>query len=180
MHDVAKNAGVAISTLYRYFPSKIYLFTAVQGQQVDWLDAQTSAPRPGQAPEDAVYDVLVSATRQLFLRPTLAQALLQAHNSAHAAKVHEAGRIDRTTRDLLLRALGVTEPTSEDRTAVWLLMQCWYGMLTTALNGRTSGADVEADLRVACRLLLAGRGSVRLDAELPAPEHPPAPGHVAG
>ena len=167
MHDIAKDAGVAIGTLYRYFPSKIYLFSAIQAEQVDRLDAQISPPRPGQAPEDAVYDVLVTATRRMFRRPTLAQALLQAQNSAHAAKVPEAGRSDRTTRDMLLRAMGITEPTAQDVTAVWLLMQCWYGLLTSALNGRTSLPDVEADLRVACRLLLAGRGSARADAEIP-------------
>jgi TetR/AcrR family transcriptional regulator, cholesterol catabolism regulator len=167
MHEVAKDAGVAIGTLYRYFPSKVYLFTAIQAEQVDRLDAQITPPQPGQSPVDAVYDVLVTATRGMFRRPTLAQALLQAQNSAHAAKVPEAGRTDRTTRDMLLRAMGITEPTAQDVTAVWLLMQCWYGLLTSALNGRTSLPDVEADLRVACRLLLAGRGSARADAEIP-------------
>jgi AcrR family transcriptional regulator len=180
MHEVAKDAGVAIGTLYRYFPSKIYLFTAVMAEQVDKLDSRTSPPRPGQAPEDAVYDVLVAATRQLFRRPTLAQALLQAQNSAHAAKVPEAGRTDRTTRDLLLRALGVSEPTAQDVTAVWLLTQCWYGLLTSALNGRASLSDAEADLRVACRLLLAGRGSARADAELPVTGKAPVATELAG
>lgn len=167
MHEVAKDAGVAIGTLYRYFPSKIYLFAAIQAEQVDQLDARIAPPRPGSDPVEAVYDVLVTATRGLFRRPTLAQALLQAQNSAHAAHVPEAGRTDRKTRDMLLRALGVTEPTAQDVTGVWLLLQCWYGLLTSALNGRTSLPDVEADLRVACRLLLAGRSSARADAELP-------------
>jgi AcrR family transcriptional regulator len=180
MHEVAKDAGVAIGTLYRYFPSKTYLFSAVMAEQIDLLDARTSPPRPGQAPEDAVYDVLITATRQLFHRPTLSQALLQAQNSAHAAKVPEAGRSDRTTRDLLLRALGVSEPTAQDVTAVWLLVQCWYGLLTSALNGRTSLPDVEADLRVACRLLLAGRGSARAEAELPVTGKAPVPADLAG
>lgn len=175
MHEVAKEAEVAIGTLYRYFPSKMYLFTAVLAQQLDRLDAQTSPPRPGQVPEDAVYDVLVSATRQLCRRPSLAQALLQAQNSAQAAKVPEARRADRTTRDLLLRALGVSEPTAQDITAVWLLVQCWYGLLTSALNGRTSLAEVEADLRVACRLLLAGRGSAPADGELSVTGKSPLP-----
>nr|WP_280138616.1 TetR family transcriptional regulator [Blastococcus sp. DSM 46786] len=180
MHDVAKEAGVAIGTLYRYFPSKTYLFSAVMAEQIDLLDARISPPRPGQAPEEAVYDVLVTATRQLFHRPTLAQALLQAQNSAHAARVPEAARSDRTTQNLLLRALGASEPTAQDITAVWLVMQCWYGLLTSALNGRTSLPDAEADLRVACRLLLAGRGSVRADAELPMTGNTPPAAELVG
>lgn len=180
MHEVAKNAGVAIGTLYRYFPSKIYLFTAVMAEQVDRLNASTTPPPPGQAPEDSVYDVLVTATRQLFRRTMLAQALLQAQNSAHAAHAPEAAHSDRTTRDLLLRALGVTDPTAQDVTAVWLLTQCWYGLLTSALNGRTTLPEAEADLRVACRLLLAGRGSARADAELPLTGKAPVPADLAG
>ena len=48
MHDVAKDAGVAIATLYRYFPSKTHLFTALMGAQVrssstSW---RTSPPAP--------------------------------------------------------------------------------------------------------------------------------------
>jgi AcrR family transcriptional regulator len=180
MHEVAKDAGVAIGTLYRYFPSKTYLFTAVMAEQVDNLDASTPPLRPGQTPEDAVYDVLVTASRQLLHRPTLAQALLQSQNSAHAAHVPDAGRIDRTFRELLLRALGATHPTAQDVTAVWLLIHCWYGLLTSALNGRTSLPDAEADLRVACRLLLAGRGAARADAELPVTGKASAPADLAG
>lgn len=167
MHEVAKDAGVAIGTLYRYFPSKTFLFTAVMAEQVDWLDERTSGPAVGQLPEDATYELLVAASRQLLRRPALAAALLQSSNSAHAAEVPDAGRIDRTFRDLLLRTLGIQDPTPQDITSVWLLMQCWYGLLTSALNGRMSLPDAEADLRIACRLLLAGRSPVQAHAPLP-------------
>lgn len=167
MHEVAKDAGVAIGTLYRYFPSKVHLFTAVMAEQVDNLDAVTPPKRPDQAPEDAVYDVLVAAGRELLRRPALAAALLQAQNSAHAGHVPDAARIDRTFRDLLLRALGAEDPSAQDVTAVWLVIQCWYGLLTSLLNGRTSPPDAESDLRTACRLLLAGRGGAWTDGELP-------------
>lgn len=155
MHEVAKDAQVAIGTLYRYFPSKTYLFTAVMAEQVDWLDRHTAAPRLGQSPEETVHQVLVVASRHLLLRPALAAALIQSTNSAHADQMPQAARAERTIRDLLLRALGADEPSDQDITAVWLLIQCWYGLLSSTLNGRTSLSDAEADLRVACRLLLA-------------------------
>ena len=180
MHEVAKDAEVAIGTLYRYFPSKTYLFTAVMAEQVDRLDARSAGPRPGQSPEDAVYELLVAASRQLLRRPALAAALFQSANSAHAVEIPDAGRIDRTFRDLLLRTLGVDEPSAQDVTAVWLLMQCWYGLLTSTLNGRTSLPDAEADLRVACRLLLAGRAEAPADAELPVTGTAPVAEDLAG
>jgi AcrR family transcriptional regulator len=175
MHEVAKNAGVAIGTLYRYFPSKTHLFTAVMGEQVDWLFERTSGPRPGEDPVESVYQLLVTASRHLLRQPTLAAALFTSANSAHAARIPEAGRIDRRTRDLLLHAFGVENPTAQESTAVWLLIQCWYGLLLSSLNGRTSLPDAEADLRVACRLLLAPCVAARAGAELPVTGKQPIP-----
>lgn len=180
MHEVAKNAGVAIGTLYRYFPSKTHLFTAVMSDQVEWLHDRTSPPRPGEDPVESVYQLLVTATRHLLRQPALATALFTSATSAHAATIPEAGRIDRMTRDLLLRALGVDEPTGQDLTSVWLLIQCWYGLLLSSLNGRTSLPDAEADLRVACRLLLAHRGAATAGSDLPMTEMSTVPADLAG
>lgn len=159
MHDVAKEASVAIGTLYRYFPSKTHLFTGVMADQVGRLDATTPVPRPGQDPEDAVYEVMVRASRSLVRRPLLATAMLQAANSANAATVPDAGRIDDTFRDLVLRTLRIDEPTAQDVTLVRLLLQCWFGVITSSLNGRMSLPDAEKDIRLACHLLLARRSN---------------------
>ncbi|WP_432920741.1 TetR family transcriptional regulator [Microbispora sp. CA-135349] len=159
MHEVAKEAGVAIATLYRYFPSKIHLFTAVMAEQIDRFDESVPRPKPGTAPEDAVADVLVLASRQLLSRPTLATAMLQCANSANAAAVADAGRIDMKFRRIVLRTLGIAEPTVVDVTLIRLLMQCWYGVLQSGLNGRVSVPDTESDIRIACRLLLAPRSN---------------------
>ncbi|MFF4124512.1 TetR family transcriptional regulator [Microbispora rosea] len=159
MHEVAKEAGVAIATLYRYFPSKTHLFTAVMAEQVDRFEESLPQPKPGTAPEDAVADVLVLASRQLLSRPALATAMLQSANSANAAAVAGTGRIDRTFRQIVLRTLGIREPTVMDVTLIRLLMQCWYGVLQSSLNGLSSVPDTESDIRIACRLLLAPRSN---------------------
>ncbi|WP_067133252.1 TetR/AcrR family transcriptional regulator [Microtetraspora malaysiensis] len=159
MHEVAKAAGVAIGTLYRYFPSKTHLFTAVMAEQIDRFNETVTRPKPGVSPEDAVGDLLVSASRQLLSRPALATAMLNSANAATAAAVPDAGRIDSTFRDIVLRALGIDDPTAQDVTLVRLLMQCWYGVLQSSLNGRASIPDMESDIRLASRLLLAPRSN---------------------
>lgn len=159
MHEVAKAAGVAIGTLYRYFPSKVHLFTAVMAAQVDRLREQVSEPAPGVAPEDAVADLLVQASRNLMAQPVLSASMLHASNTAHVATVADTVHIDSTFREILLRAVGIDVPTAQDVTLVRLLMQCWYGVLQSSLNGRASMADVESDIRLACRLLLAPRSN---------------------
>lgn len=163
MHDVAREAGVAIGTLYRYFPSKTHLFTGVMADQVQQLDESTPVPKPDQDPEWAVYDLMVRASRNLVRRPLLAVAMLQSANSANAAAVPDAGRIDNTFRDLILRTLRIDAPTARDITLVRLLLQCWYGVITSSLNGRMSLPDAESDIRLACRLLLASRSDVSPD-----------------
>ncbi|MFC0862108.1 TetR family transcriptional regulator [Sphaerimonospora cavernae] len=159
MHEVAKAAGVAIGTLYRYFPSKTHLFTAVLAEQVDRFSESAPRPRPGTSPEDAVGELLVNASRQLLRRPALATAMLQSANAANAAAVADAGRIDNTFRDVVLRTLGIETPTAMDVTLVRLLMQCWYGVLQMSLNGRMAISDMESDVRLASRLLLAPRSN---------------------
>ncbi|GIH71369.1 TetR family transcriptional regulator [Sphaerimonospora thailandensis] len=159
MHEVAKAAGVAIGTLYRYFPSKTHLFTAVMAEQVDRFSESAPRPRPGTSPEDAVGELLVNASRQLLRRPALATAMLQSANAANAAAVADAGRIDNTFRDVVLRTLGIETPTAMDVTLVRLLMQCWYGVLQMSLNGRMAISDMESDVRLASRLLLAPRSN---------------------
>ncbi|WP_248964142.1 TetR family transcriptional regulator [Sphaerisporangium perillae] len=159
MHEVAKAAGVAIATLYRYFPSKTHLFTALMAEQIDRFSETVPRPDPGTSPEDAAGEVLVLASRQLLRRPALATAMLQSANAASAAAVADAGRIDATFSQIVLRTLGVGDPTVMDVTLVRLLMQCWYGVLQSSLNGRISIPDAESDIRIASRLLLAPRSN---------------------
>jgi hypothetical protein len=96
-------------------------------------------------------------------RPVLAASMMQASNAANAATVADAIKIDTTFRELVLRVLRIETPTVQDVTLVRLLMQCWYGVLQLSLNGRASMSDIEGDIRLACRLLLAPRSNARAD-----------------
>ncbi|MFZ2174484.1 MAG: TetR family transcriptional regulator [Rhodococcus sp. (in: high G+C Gram-positive bacteria)] len=157
MHEVAKRAGVAIGTLYRYFPSKTHLFVAVMVDQIEQMRAGFRKNLAASAsPQDAVYAVLVRATRALLRRPALSTAMLQSSSMANAATVPDAAKVDLTFREILLDAAGIDEPTEEDLTVLRLLMQLWFGVIQSCLNGRISIPDAEADIRRGCDLLLAG------------------------
>lgn len=158
MLDVAKDAEVAIGTLYRYFPSKTILFTALLHSQVDQLDRVSVTARAGEEPADAVARVLVIAARQLFQRPLLAQAMLQSNN-AMVAGDHSSMAVTGAFADLILRVAGVESPTEHDLRLVRLTEQTWYGVLISRLNGHVTDDEAEADTLLACRLLLAGLGS---------------------
>ncbi|AKD99498.1 TetR/AcrR family transcriptional regulator [Rhodococcus sp. WS1] len=155
MHEVAKRAGVAIGTLYRYFPSKTHLFVAVMVEQIDQIGDSFAKHQVQSAnPQDAVYEVLVRATRGLLRRPALSTAMLQSSSTANVATVPDVGKIDRGFRQIILDAAGIENPTEEDNTGLRLLMQLWFGVIQSCLNGRISIPDAEYDIRKGCDLLL--------------------------
>ena len=157
MHEVAKQAGVAIGTLYRYFPSKNHLFVGVMTHQIDRL-AQALDRRAlvADRPAENVFDVLVRANRAVLDRPRLASAMMQSAAAANAATVIDVARNDETMRSVLLRVAGIEHPTANDRAVVRVLLQAWAGILQSSLNGRLSPADAESDLHLACRMMIAG------------------------
>lgn len=64
MRAVAERAGVALGTLYRYFPSKMDLVVAVVTEELDLLEAGISRrPPAADTPAGRAVDVLIRATR---------------------------------------------------------------------------------------------------------------------
>ncbi|APA99034.1 TetR family transcriptional regulator [Nocardia seriolae] len=163
MSEVAQSAGVALGTLYRYYPSKNHLFAAV-------LDgAIRDLPPPSAVPGDPVTgagEFLGHAIGELLHRPRLARAMLVSMNAVraedHAPQPDPAGAgctaaldTDRTMPERILAAAGITDPTDEDHRLARLLEQCVYGILTWTIAGRLTADQARSDTLRACELLLA-------------------------
>lgn len=161
MADVAKEAGVAIATLYRYFPSKTDLFVGVLHRQIERLQgAEPVVAAQDRAPSQAVADILNGAGRRLLARPQLATAMLQANNAAQLQGGREYTAANAAFHQVLLTALGVPDPQDpeeEDLRMVRIVEQTWYGILISVLNGLIDIEQSEADVRLAARLLLGPR-----------------------
>ncbi|QSR24990.1 TetR family transcriptional regulator [Nocardioides aromaticivorans] len=161
MNDVAKEAGVAIATLYRYFPSKTDLFVGVLHSQIQHLSSGSGSGVVAAAPAGeraaAVAEVLIGAGRGMLARPQLAMAMLQANNAAQLQGGREYTEANAAFHGVLLRALGVTEPDDEDYRMVRITEQTWYGVLVSVLNGVITIDQADADIRLAARLLLGPR-----------------------
>jgi len=149
MSDVAADAGVALGTLYRYYPSKHHLFAAA-------LTASIAAlPEPAGTPDDpvaAVRDFLGTAARDLLDEPQLARAMLVSVNVVRSASDTPA---DPWMPQRILAVAGIDEPTEEDRRLVRMVEQCMYGILTWATAGQLDTGAAVADVRYSCELLLA-------------------------
>jgi AcrR family transcriptional regulator len=155
MQDVAKEADVAIATLYRYFPSKVHLFAAVMRSQVLRLRDEAVGPAEGQDAVDAVADLLIRIGREMLEQPQLSLSMIQANNLAQKVPGSGSDQIDATFEELVMRTAGIDrEPSADDHRRARLVILCWFGVLMTVLNGRHEAATAEADTRRACELLL--------------------------
>jgi TetR/AcrR family transcriptional regulator, cholesterol catabolism regulator len=155
MQDVAREADVAIATLYRYFPSKVHLFAAVMRSQVLRLRDAAVGPAAGQDAVAAVADLLVRIGREMLEQPQLSLSMIQANNLAQKVPGSGSDQIDSTFEELVMRTAGLDhDPTPDDHRRARLVILCWFGVLMTVLNGRHDAAVAEADTRRACELLL--------------------------
>ena len=156
MQDVAREAGVAIATLYRYFPSKVHLFAAVMRSQVLRLNEEAMPPAPGQDPVNAVADLLVRIGHEMLDSPQLSLSMIQANNQAQKVAGSGSEQIDATFEEIVMRTAGYADDATPDHhSRSRLVIQFWFGVLMSVLNGRSSAADADADVRRACELLLA-------------------------
>lgn len=150
MQEIAHESGVALGTLYRYYPSKHHLFAGVMSGQVEAIGRSV----PDLPPLDAVAavsELMVRACHGLMARPLLARAMITSVNIVRSAS---GPQNDTSFRDLVLRCAGIVEPTADDQELARLVEQCAYGVLTWAVAGETTVEEADASLRRACRLLL--------------------------
>lgn len=156
MHDVAGEAGVAIATLYRYFPSKTHLFTSLMRTRMERLAEVSVKPLPDDSPEEGVARLLTNAGRELARTPLLAHAMIQANNAMVVAQV-PGGAVTEDFIEMMLRAGGIDDPTDHDRKLCRLLEQAWYGIVIAALNQGGDTEELVADTELICRLILRDR-----------------------
>ncbi|WP_394347339.1 TetR family transcriptional regulator [Streptomonospora litoralis] len=166
MRAVAERAGVALGTLYRYFPSKMDLVVAVVAEELDLLETSISRrPPTAETAAGRAVDVLMRATRGLMREPELADALVRSLIMAEA-KTELGARIT----DLLWRvATGAPASSGEDTEQsppqpdrgdaayirVASLASVWIFELLEVLKGDRDVDEVEARLRIAAEPLLA-------------------------
>ena len=138
--EIATEAGVALRTLYRYYPSKHHIFAAV-------LTEQVSLFRP-----PAPTGLVVKACGGLLQHRHLAHAMI---TSTQLVRAHSEDADDPTLRDLILQTAGADDPTVEQVRRARLIQQTAFGIMTWTVGGALAVEDALADLDTACRLLTA-------------------------
>ncbi|MGA4991928.1 TetR family transcriptional regulator [Nonomuraea bangladeshensis] len=155
MRTVAERAGVALGTLYRYFPSKMDLVVAVVGEEIDLLESSIERRPPGAAtPEGRAVDVLMRATRGLMREPELADALIRSLIMAEVQTPfgdRMAGLLLRVSAE----GLSFEEASEEQRDLAGSLAGIWVHELLEMLRGRRTYDQIQRRIETAASRLLA-------------------------
>ncbi|WP_031090103.1 TetR family transcriptional regulator [Streptomyces sp. NRRL WC-3549] len=154
MREVADAAGVALGTLYRYFPSKVHLLVALMQDQLQHLHtALRRRPPAADGPAQRVAETLMTAFRALQRDPHLADAMVRALTFADRGVSPEVDAVSRLTTAIILDATGLTDPTPAQLAVVRVIEHTWHSALITWLSGRESIAQVRRDIETVCRLI---------------------------
>ena len=158
MRAVAERADVALGTLYRYFPSKIHLLvTALIREFGRSLERFERTPIPGETPAEGVLYVLSRNTRSLQRDPHLTEAMTRAFMFADTSVAAEVVEVGRLLERMLTIAMGVEEPSEEDKAIARVIGDVWLSNLVAWVTRRASAEDVSNRLELTVRLLLDHR-----------------------
>jgi AcrR family transcriptional regulator len=158
MRAVAERADVALGTLYRYFPSKIHLLvTALIREFGRALERLERTPIPGETQAEGVLYVLSRNTRSLQRDPQLTEAMTRAFMFADTSVAAEVTEVGRLLERMLTAAMGVEEPSEEDKAIARVIGDVWLSNLVAWVTRRASAEDVSNRLELTVRLLLGPR-----------------------
>jgi TetR/AcrR family transcriptional regulator, cholesterol catabolism regulator len=155
MRAVAEQAGVALGTLYRYFPSKIHLLVSGLAREFERTrDRLDRTPIPGETPYERVLYVLSRITWYMQREPMLTEAMTRAFMSADPSAAAEVAQVAGLMEHMLTRAMHEGEPTGDDLAIARVIGDVWLSNLVAWVTRRASASDVTSHLELAARLLL--------------------------
>ena len=155
MRAVADRAGVALGTLYRYFPSKIHLL--VSGLAREFERNQEKLDRiaiPGGTPYERMLFVLGRITRAMQREPMLTEAMTRAFMFADPSAAAEVNTVARLMERMFTRAMHEGEPSADEIAIARVIGDVWLSSLVAWVTRRASADDVSNQLELAARLLL--------------------------
>jgi TetR/AcrR family transcriptional regulator, cholesterol catabolism regulator len=152
MRTVAERAGVALGTLYRYFPSKMDLVVAVVNEEMDTLEASLDRrPPTAGTPAGRAVEALMRATRGLMREPELADALIRSLLLSDV-KTDLGDRM----AAMLARVAGNGTPSAEHHVLLRSLSSVWVMEMIELLRSHGGDERIQSSLETAAERLLAG------------------------
>ena len=161
VREVAESAGVALATLYHYFPSKEHLFAEALVQWASTLGpGVTRRPLTGSTPAEKVEEAMLRSARAFERRPQLARLLMRFETSDEPFAHELLTRLDAATTSVYLHLLEDL-PHDEAVRVMRVLDGVFDSSLRAWSSGRASTADLHRAITDAVRLVLGGPPAAR-------------------
>ncbi|MCU1393101.1 MAG: Transcriptional regulator, TetR family [Ilumatobacteraceae bacterium] len=154
MREVSARTGVALGTIYRYFPSKDHLLISVMSSWTDQLSTQLDQrPARGSTPASRVTDVLHRACHSLERQPLLAAAVIRAMSSTEVGVSRASREVGRNLRGNIEPLLAEFDTDTRDA-IIEIINHVWLSTLIAWSSGRILFSQVSQQLAMTVRMLL--------------------------
>jgi AcrR family transcriptional regulator len=160
MRDVAARAGVALGTIYRYFPSKDQLLAAAQVAWARQLQERLGRrPPAGDDPLARLLDVIGRACRAIERNQQLSSALVTAIASPDPGVHPYQAEMNRIVTDMFSQAL---DGLDRERQAgvVRVLSNVWFAALIGWVHGWRQVRTIGDEMAFAADVLLGPQAPV--------------------
>ncbi|KAF0958874.1 hypothetical protein MLGJGCBP_08002 [Rhodococcus sp. T7] len=159
MRAIADRAGVALGTVYRYFPSKNHmlvmgLLMVFEGMRSRFEDVAI----PGDTPSERILFVLRKNTEVLEKDRPRYEALVRAFMFADASASAELDAFGALMTEMFAKTIGVEEISDDQLNAIRVIGDVWMSSLVSWVAGRISVDEVMAHLGLAVRLVFRRLG----------------------
>jgi AcrR family transcriptional regulator len=155
MKQVAQRAGVALATLYRYFPSKDHVLGAIAFERWEEALQRIDALRfDGDTPGERVGEMMLREFRRVQRGPGFAAALERVANAPDRSTSEYLEGIRKIAVQFVRAAIeqGGTTMTAEQRQVLPIFMAASGGAINHWLAGVLSADQARAQIRASARL----------------------------
>ncbi|OBY30693.1 TetR family transcriptional regulator [Mycolicibacter kumamotonensis] len=140
MRAVAEQVGIAVGTLYRYFPSKTHLLVSALTREFQRLDASCDWSAAGATPQQRL-GLLTGRLHDEWQRdPQLTEAMTRAFVIADTTAAGAVNSAAGVIEQLLATTLAGGEPSDHHRQVAGLIADIWLANLTAFISRRASAA----------------------------------------
>jgi AcrR family transcriptional regulator len=160
MREVARRAGVAVGTLYHYFPSKEHLLVSALGRWLEDFEQHVGLQLDDiEDPYARVCHVVDELHREVHCRPLLAKAMARAYAAADASVAVEVELVRSQLVELFADAVSRGKPTESHIDVAGLFTDVLASILLAWAHDRAQTGDIRRRLRLMVDLLAARHGA---------------------
>lgn len=144
MRAVADNAGIAVGTLYRYFPSKPHVLVAVLTREFERIGAERDWTASAGSPRLRVEQLTTRLCQEWWARPALTEAVTRAFVFADGNASAEVDRAATVVEHMIGMAIAGGDPTARQHRLAALVGDIWLANLVAWVRHGAKAEDVAA------------------------------------